>query len=45
MNDIEALPILLSLTKKIKIESNDFFDIIIEIARYTKRKAVFPVIY
>ncbi|CAD8050644.1 unnamed protein product [Paramecium sonneborni] len=39
LNDIDALPILINISLKICVDSHEFFDIIIEIARYTKRKA------
>lgn len=40
MNDINALPILIDISIRNKIYSNDYYDFIIEIAKYVKRKEV-----
>ncbi|CAD8134058.1 unnamed protein product [Paramecium pentaurelia] len=38
LNDIGALSILINVSERIKIDSRDYFDLIIEIAKYAKRK-------
>lgn len=40
LNDIGALSILINVSDRIKIDSRDYFDLIIEIAKYAKKKDV-----
>ncbi|CAD8133829.1 unnamed protein product [Paramecium octaurelia] len=38
LNDIGALPILINLSKRIKIDSHDYFNLILEIGRHAQSK-------